>query len=154
MKRVVSHRAFSPAYLETSSHCMNRAKINLIDAHIKRSGNQIIIHINDDHYLNIPEHQQIRLSDHIEQEVFLGIRPEFISMAKESDKLNTISAKLVSDYKFNGHYYQRFAIGDQQIVTKENWQISQHDIGKDYALNFDTFFSHIFDKCTQMNLTL
>lgn len=129
--------------------------INIVDAYIRDSIEGVYLQLGDNSTLNIPPHHQECLSNYINEKVKFGIRPDFIYLADDNDKLNTVEGQFTELQKQDNGYNLIFNIEHKLFVSKvRNKVLNTNDIGKYFNVNFDTYFSHIFDHDTKMNLTI
>ncbi|GAB3517946.1 hypothetical protein [Photobacterium alginatilyticum] len=129
--------------------------INLISSTIRRIDHDIIIELDDGTHLFIPESQQEKLNAFINHKVQFGIRPEFIYLADESDELNICNGLLTSLDEYNGVQLLKFKIAKEEVSSRVTGnKITSNYIGKRVRFNFDTFFGHIFEQETQVNITI
>lgn len=128
---------------------------NLIESTIRLEKHNLYVELNDGSRLFIPEHQQQKLHHYIDQKVDFGIRPDFISIAEESDQLNTINGELTSLETKDGFQLVHFKIAHKEMISRlRHSAFAACDVGRSLRFNVDTFFSHIFDQDTQVNLTI
>ncbi|MGF1733304.1 hypothetical protein [Photobacterium kasasachensis] len=129
--------------------------INLISSTIRRVDHNIIIELEDGTPLFIPKSHQEKLNNFIDHKVQFGIRPEFISLADDTDELNICNGLLTSLDEYNGAQLLKFKIAKEEVSSRvTDNKITSNYIGKKIRFNFDTFFGHIFEQETQVNITL
>jgi len=129
--------------------------INLISSTIRRIDHDIIIELEDGTHLFIPKSHQEKLNTFIDHKVQFGIRPEFISLADDTDEFNICNGLLTSLDEYNGVQLLRFKIAKEEVSSRvTDNRITSNYIGKKVRFNFDTFFGHIFEQETQVNITI
>lgn len=128
---------------------------NLIESTIRLDKHNLFLELDDGSRLFLPKSQQEKLHHYVDQKVDFGIRPDFISIAAENDQLNTIHGKLTSLETKDGFQLVHFKIAHKEMISRLRYSaLAACDIGQSLRFNFDTFFSHIFDQDTQVNLTI
>lgn len=129
--------------------------INLISSTVRRINQDIVLELDDGTHLFIPENYQEKLDAFVGHKVQFGIRPDFISLAEETDEFNICNGQLTSLDEKNGVQVLHFKIAEEEVISKvTDNKITSNDIGKKVRFNFDTFFGHIFEQETQVNITI
>ncbi|MEZ8106551.1 MULTISPECIES: hypothetical protein [Vibrio] len=129
--------------------------INIIEATIRACNSKIYVELGNQSWLHIPEHQQDKLKMYIDQPVEFGIRPDFITLAKHNEQLNTIQGKITELHCKDNVQHISFELANSLITSKVRGRmVTSKNIGEYFRFNFDTYFSHIFDLETHSNITI
>ncbi|WCE30857.1 ABC transporter ATP-binding protein [Vibrio sp. SCSIO 43137] len=129
--------------------------MNLIKTVLRKEGDNVFAELAPGCKVILPYEKQDKLSGHIDKTVYLGIRPEHISLAEENEEINVHSGKLTVVENLGNEKYLYFRIGENEIISRvSNQFITTSDIGSELRFNFDSAFCHIFDEESEINLTL
>ncbi|MCQ0900378.1 ABC transporter ATP-binding protein [Klebsiella pneumoniae] len=128
--------------------------MNLIDAVIRKAGNDIVIEIDFGKQVRIPFEKQMNLLAQINKPVCFGIRPEHIMFASVEDKENILHGVLTNIENMGNEKNLYFNIGARELIMRAVAQdVTLSDIGSIYSLKIDTSFCHLFDFYTEENLS-
>ncbi|HBR2633219.1 TPA: sn-glycerol-3-phosphate ABC transporter ATP-binding protein UgpC [Klebsiella pneumoniae] len=128
--------------------------MNLIDAVIRKAGNDIVIEIDFGKQVRIPLEKQMNLLAQINKPVCFGIRPEHIMFASVEDKENILHGVLTNIENMGNEKNLYFNIGARELIMRAVAQdVTLSDIGNIYSLKIDTSFCHLFDFYTEENLS-
>ena len=134
---------------------MDSESLNLIPAKVCGSYEHIWLELPDSTRLQLPRHYQLRLAGYLNRKIQFGINSEFIELGKNEEQLNVCLGKLMSVDEGKEKMIVQFTIADHPVKARLNTpSISQADVGQMMKFNFDTFFGHVFDPDTQLNLTI
>lgn len=128
--------------------------MNLIDAVIRKAGNDIVIEIDFGKQVRIPLEKQMNLLAQINKPVCFGIRPEHIMFASVEDKENILHGVLTNIENMGNEKNLYFNIGARELIMRAVAQdVTLSDIGSIYSLKIDASFCHLFDFYTEENLS-
>ena len=129
--------------------------MNLVKTTLRQIGEDVYVELAPEARIIIPKEKQQKLVNHIDKPVWLGIRPEHISLAQDDESINVHAGELTVVENLGNERYLYFKLGENEIVSRvSNQEITTSDIGKSIRFNFDSGFCHIFDGETEQNLTL
>lgn len=129
--------------------------MNLIKSVIRKQDDTIYAELAENVHVLLPDSKQQKLQNHIDKEVFLGIRPEHIGLAQQNEEINVYTGQLTVIENLGNEKYLYFKIGDNEIISRASAQhITTSDIGSDLNFNLNSEFCHIFDAETEENLIL
>lgn len=129
--------------------------MNLVKTTLRTDGDSIFAELAPDVKVILPNNKQEKLRGSIDKPVYMGIRPEHISLACEGEEFNVHDGTLTVVENLGNEKYLYFKIGDNEIISRvNNQEITTSDIGSKIRFNFDSGFCHIFDGETELNLTL
>ncbi|MGF1739965.1 sn-glycerol-3-phosphate ABC transporter ATP-binding protein UgpC [Vibrio profundum] len=129
--------------------------MNLVDTALREQGGNYFIELAPGQKVVIPENKTHGLKQSIDTKVCFGIRPEHITLAKNSTDLNVIEGKLSVVENMGNEKYLHFRVGSNIIIARvSSVDLSTSDIGKNFHFNLDTSFCHVFDGVTEQNISL
>ncbi|MGF1727600.1 ABC transporter ATP-binding protein [Photobacterium nomapromontoriensis] len=129
--------------------------MNLVHTMLRKLGDDIYVELAPGAQIIIPKDKQEKLRNYIDKAVWLGIRPENISLATDDEMINVHDGELTVVENLGNERYLYFKIGENEIVSRvSNQNITTSDIGKRIRFNFDSTFCHVFDAETEENITL
>ncbi len=134
---------------------MNCISMNKIPAKVSGTPNHLWLELSDTTRFYLPKEHQSRLTDYLNQPVEFGISANFIRLAQQHEKLNVCHGKLEYIDTTSDKQTLHLTMFDNPItVCLHHGQVYPNSIGQSLKLNFDTYFGHVFDLDTQLNLTI
>ncbi|WP_422447546.1 MULTISPECIES: ABC transporter ATP-binding protein [unclassified Endozoicomonas] len=129
--------------------------MNLVKTVIHKSDAGLFVELAPGVKCFIPRAKQVLLQEQIDQAVYFGIRPEHISLANDSDAVNTVEGMLTVVENMGNEKYLYFKVGDNELIARVNdHTITTADIGRTMRFNLNTEACHIFDVENEKNLTI
>lgn len=128
--------------------------MNIVDAEIIKKDDSIFARI-ENIDLKLPTDKAEKVKKYIGKNVWFGIRPEHISSRElHPDKTdNYVKAQVYVVEQMGNEVFVYFSPGKNQYISRLEAGIKAVS-GEVYELWFDTEKCHIFDKETDMNITL
>jgi multiple sugar transport system ATP-binding protein len=119
--------------------------MNFIEGSISTSGTMQFVEKENSFFIDIPKEKQKILEGYIGKELWLGIRPEHISIAESP--VSKISATVDVVEPMGNEVFVYVTIGKNQVVARILPAAVQ--VGEVKAFNFSMDRAHFFDKTTE-----
>ena len=110
--------------------------------------------------LQLPELKAAKVKEFAGKPVHFGIRPEFISLAKEStlSASNVVNGKIIRVENMGHELFVHVEIAGNEFTARidayESRDLLHNGVGKELPFEFDLTHSHIFDSETERNISL
>ena len=110
--------------------------------------------------LQLPELKAAKVKEFAGKPVHFGIRPEFISLAKEStlSASNVVNGKIIRVENMGHELFVHVEIAGNEFTARidayESRDLLHNGVGKELPFEFDLTHCHIFDSETEKNISL
>lgn len=128
--------------------------MNLVDGTLVKKGEDTYLKV-ENLELRLPKEKAKKVEKHIGKDVWFGIRPEHIGSREThpEEKDNFVKAEVYVVEQMGNEVFVYFSPGKNQYIARLESGVKAVS-GEIYELWFDTSKCHIFDKETELNLTL
>lgn len=127
--------------------------MNIEKAHVVRDKDKTHIKFGNEK-LEISEEKKHFVELYAGKKIWMGIRPENISPAKEGTK-NVIKGKIITIEQMGNEVYVYFKVGDKQFISRTTTELSKnlnYGMEVDFEVNMD--YIHLFDFFTEKNICI
>ncbi|WP_058913762.1 ABC transporter ATP-binding protein [Entomohabitans teleogrylli] len=108
--------------------------------------------------LPLTDHQQQKLAAYKDQQVFFGVRPEFVSVADEPFADGCASGEMVRVENMGHEFFIYLKVGDYELTGRipsdEAKPMINKGLNRKVWFRFDMHKCHIFDAKTEQNISL
>ena len=126
----------------------------LADDELVKKGEEIYAKI-ENMELRLPKDKAAKVAGYVGKSVWFGIRPEHVGSREThpEENENFIKAEVYVVEQMGNEVYVYFSPGRNQYIARLEAGVTAKS-GEIYELWFDTTKCHIFDKETELNITL
>ncbi|KEA54491.1 MULTISPECIES: ABC transporter ATP-binding protein [Mangrovibacter] len=132
-------------------------EMNIKPSKLLVQNDRLHIRVGED-LLELNDTQQKKLADHKNQDVFFGIRPEFVSIADEPFAGSHTTGQMVRVENMGHEFFVYLKVGDFELTARipsdEAKPIIEKGLHRQVYFKFDMNKCHIFDAKTEQNLSL
>jgi oligogalacturonide transport system ATP-binding protein len=132
-------------------------EMNIKPSKLLVQNDRLHIRVGED-LLELNDTQQKKLASHKNQDVFFGIRPEFVSIADEPFDGSHTTGQMVRVENMGHEFFVYLKVGDFELTARipsdEAKPIIEKGLHRQVYFKFDMNKCHIFDAKTEQNLSL
>ncbi|WP_226571467.1 ABC transporter ATP-binding protein [Mangrovibacter yixingensis] len=132
-------------------------EMNIKPSKLLDQNGKLHIRVGED-LLELNDTQQKKLADHKNQDVFFGIRPEFVSIADEPFAGSHTTGQMVRVENMGHEFFVYLKVGEFELTARipsdEAKPIIEKGLHRQVYFKFDMNKCHIFDAKTEQNLSL
>ncbi|WP_421856410.1 ABC transporter ATP-binding protein [Marinomonas sp.] len=134
-------------------------EMNMVETRLDRTGEGKCHLALSSQILGLPDEKLQKVLTNFTEDVVFGIRPEFIKLADEnSPQDEIIKGTIVRMENMGAEFYVHFTVEDRELCTRVPSDVVEakllDSIGKEQVFHFEMSNGHIFDKKTEMNISL
>ena len=128
--------------------------MNIVEAEIIKKDEKIYAKM-ENFELSLPISKAAKVVNYIGKKVWLGIRPEHVGSREQNPDMkdNYVNSEVYVVEQMGNEVYVYFSPGKGQFIARLEAGVTAKS-GERYELWFDTSKCHIFDKETELNITL
>lgn len=129
--------------------------MNLVNGVVLKEEDEIFVKIEENLKLRLPKDKAKKVEKYVGKEVWFGIRPEHIGSREThpDQKDNYVKAEVYVVEQMGNEVFVYFSPNKNQYIARLESGVRAVS-GEKYELWFDTTKCHIFDKETELNVTL
>ena len=131
-------------------------QINVLNGTIVKDNNRLYFKLPDNTLIKLPENKRNILEEqnYISKEVYMGIRPECLSLADDNvkaDDISIVEVEIEVKELMGAEIYTYFTICNEQMIARVNSSLDKN-VGEMMKIQIKASDLHLFDKDTEKTI--